>query len=81
MAGFRNYVQPGMRVVGADGEDVGTVTKLRVDGFLTTNPPNGEANVPYDSIQNVLGDEIVLNIPVGQVGNGVSARSGESGAR
>lgn len=67
MAGFRNYVQPGMRVVGSDGMDVGAVTKIRPDGFVTTNPPGGELSIPYESIQNVMGSEIVLNVPAARL--------------
>lgn len=68
MAFYRNYVQPGMRVVGSDGNDVGEVLRLQPDGFVVRHPPGGAVSVPYDTIQNVMGNEIVLNVPASQLG-------------
>jgi hypothetical protein len=67
MSLFRNYVEPGMRVIASDGEEVGRVTDKRIEGFVVRRIAAPEAVIPYGSIQNVLANEIVLNIPSTEV--------------
>lgn len=63
---FRHFVRRGMRVTGSDGADVGTVGRLTPDGFLVSGT-GVAAQVPYGTIANVIGDEIILNVPASQV--------------
>lgn len=67
MALFRHDVRPGMRVTTSDGQDAGCVVRTRLEGFVITNPPSGEVMVPYDAVQNVLGEEIVLSLTAGRL--------------
>jgi len=68
MAQFRTYVRPGMRVTGSDGNDVGTVCAVRFDEFVVQRTTAGAVPVKFDLIQNVLGDEVILNVPSTEVG-------------
>ena len=69
MAVFHHYVSQGMRVVGSDGNDVGTVESVRDIEFVVQRDTAGAVALPFDTIQNVLGQEIVLNIPSTEVGS------------
>lgn len=65
---YRSYVRAGMRVVASDGNEAGTVADTRADGFVIRRAGASEVTIPYGSIQNVMGDEVILNIPTGQIG-------------
>jgi Uncharacterized protein conserved in bacteria (DUF2171) len=62
-------VRVGMRVVGADGGDVGTVKEVRDRDFLIDRPMRRDIYAPFEAIQSVTGDTARLNIPSGAVDN------------
>ena len=55
-------VRVGMRVVAADGKDVGTVKAVRDRDFLIDRPMSRDVYAPFDTIQNVAGDTVTLNV-------------------
>ena len=59
----------GMRVVGADGDDVGKVKEVRAGDFLVDRSMQRDVYVPFDAVRNVTGDAVALAVPAGQVDN------------
>jgi HSP20 family molecular chaperone IbpA len=57
----------GMQVVGVDGEPIGHVKELRGDEFLIDRPMARDVYAPMQFVQNMVGDQVVLGIPAGQV--------------
>ncbi len=60
----KNDIQEDMKVVGSDGEHVGTVDKVEGDQIkLTKNDsPNGQHNfIPCDMADSVEGDTVTLS--------------------
>ncbi len=62
-------IRSGMRVVGSDGHEVGTVKEVRTNDFLLNRQMARDIYVPFSAVQNVTADTISLNIPSGQVDN------------
>ena len=60
-------VQAGMQVVGSDMSNVGNVKDVRDNDFLVDIPMQRDVYVPFSAVQNVNDDQVVLNIPAGQV--------------
>jgi hypothetical protein len=65
----RATVRVGMKVVGSDGEDVGTVKEVRDRDFLIDRPMRRDVYAPFDAIQNVSGDTVMLKITSDKVDN------------
>lgn len=63
MAQYRHFVSPGMRVVGSDGNEIGTVCGMRADEIVVQRTTAGSVAIKLDTIQNVEGQEIILTIP------------------
>lgn len=80
MAWAVNYVKRGMRVIASDGSEVGTVEDARVEEFVVRRIGEPEVAIPYASIQNVQGNEIVLSIPSAEIDRaGGASGAGSSG--
>jgi len=62
-------LREGMEVVGADGERVGRVKELHDNDFRVDRPMKPDINVTYSAIQNVSGDQVVLNDQAGDFNN------------
>jgi hypothetical protein len=56
-----------MEVVGSDGDFVGYVKSLAEFHLSIDRPAKMDAYAPYDVIQEVTQDRVVLNVPGGQV--------------
>jgi hypothetical protein len=62
-------VQTGMRVVGANGSDIGTVKEVRSNDFLLDRSMQRDLYVPFDAVNSVSDDTVVLNVNSDQVGS------------
>lgn len=62
-----SQLQEGMPVVGADKEVVGRVRDIRENDFRVDIPMQRDIYVPFNAIQNVNADHVVLTIPVSQI--------------
>ncbi len=58
----RLNVDVGMRVVDRDQAAVGEVTQVRDTDFVVRDPERGDAIVPCDDIQAIMGRQIVLKL-------------------
>jgi len=56
-------LREGQDVVGSDGEYIGRVKELRDSEFRIDRKMKPDINVTYTAIQNVNGDQVVLNAP------------------
>ncbi len=65
----RTRVRPGMDILGSDGDRVGTVKEVRTSDFLANRSMQRDIYIPFDSIMDVTGDTVRLNIPASQVDN------------
>ncbi|MCZ7573161.1 MAG: BON domain-containing protein [Ardenticatenaceae bacterium] len=63
----RSQVQVGMQVVGLDGADVGRVKEVRDDDLLVDRPFDRDVYVPFDAIQEISGNWIVLTVSADRV--------------
>lgn len=57
----RLWVQPGMKVFGADGEYIGQVKQVRERDFVVSRPRHRDLSTP-EVIERVEGDTVVLKI-------------------
>jgi ferritin-like metal-binding protein YciE len=62
-----SQLQQGMQVVGSDMGNIGIVKDVRENDFLMDIRMQRDVYVPFTAIQNVNADQVVLNIPAGQV--------------
>ncbi len=62
-----SQLQGGMRVVGSDMGNIGNVKDIRNNDFLVDIPMQRDVYVPFNAIQTVNDDQVVLNIPAGQL--------------
>ena len=62
-----SQLQPGMQVVGSDMGNIGNVKDIRDNDFLVDIRMQRDIYVPFNAIQNVDADRVVLNIPGSQV--------------
>lgn len=60
-------VKTGMEVVGSDGDAVGYVSEVYDTAFRVDRPMAGDVSVPYDAVQEVFVNRVVLTIPDQQV--------------
>lgn len=62
-----SQLQQGMQVVGSDMGSIGIVKDIRANDFLVDIRMQRDIYVPFNAIQNVDADQVVLNIPAGQI--------------
>jgi ferritin-like metal-binding protein YciE len=62
-----SQLQQGMQVVGSDMGNIGIVKDVRDNDFLVDIRMQRDVYVPFNAIQNVDADRVVLNIPGSQV--------------
>lgn len=63
MAVERLQIREGMLVVGADGSQIGKVKECRSTDFLVNRRLKRDVYVPFDAIQEIMDDRVVLSIP------------------
>ena len=66
-ANIASQVQEGMDVVGSDMRPVGVVRNVRDNDFRIDIPMQRDLYAPFDAVQNVTADRVILNIPADQV--------------
>ena len=66
-ANIASQVQEGMDVVGSDMRPVGVVRNVRDNDFRIDIPMQRDLYAPFDAVQNVTDDRVILNIPADQV--------------
>lgn len=64
-----SQVHEDMRVVGSDMSNIGHVKQVRDNDFLVDIPVQRDLYVPFDAIQDVDNDQVVLNIPGFKIGD------------
>ncbi|HEU0002597.1 MAG TPA: DUF892 family protein [Ktedonobacteraceae bacterium] len=64
-----SLVHEDMRVVGSDMGNIGHVKQVRDNDFLVDIPMHRDLYVPFDAIQDVEADQVVLNIPGFKIGD------------
>ncbi len=67
--GRSSQLQPGMRVIGSDKGRIGQVRDVRDNDFLVDLPMQRDVYVPFEAIQEVTIDLVMLNIPSNRVGD------------
>ncbi|GIV97229.1 MAG: hypothetical protein KatS3mg057_1886 [Herpetosiphonaceae bacterium] len=65
----RLQIREGMLVVGVDGSQIGKVKECRSTDFLVDRRLRRDVYVPFDAVQEITDDRVVLSIP----GDAVSA--------
>src|SRR5437868_8376293 len=66
-ANIASQVQEGMDVVGSDMRPVGVVRNVRDNDFRIDIPMQRDLYAPFDAVQNVTADRVILNVPADQV--------------
>jgi ferritin-like metal-binding protein YciE len=66
-ANAASQVREGMDVVGSDMRPVGVVRNVRDNDFRIDIPMQRDLYAPFDAVQNVTADRVILNIPADQV--------------
>lgn len=59
---FSTLLEPGMIVLGSDGQAVGTVKEVRYDDFLLNRPMARDIYVPFRACDRVDNDQLVLTV-------------------
>jgi len=67
MAIFQNQVTTGMKVIGSDGKEIGTVKEVRATDFLCNRSMARDVYIPFAAVQNVTENRINLNVPSDQI--------------
>jgi hypothetical protein len=63
----RSPIRTGMRVVGDDGQQVGQVRDVHDFDFIMTRSGKPPLYVPFEAVEQVSDDLVVLNIPAKRV--------------
>lgn len=63
MERFREMIGPGMMVEDSDGNNVGKVAEIQGSWFILERFDGQRVQVPYDTVENLLGYTVVLSIP------------------
>ena len=58
-----------MGVIGSDKGNIGRVRDVRDNDFLVDLPMRRDVYVPFDAIQEVTADYVMLNIPSDRIGD------------
>lgn len=56
-----------MEVFGSDMMPLGKVGDVRQDDFLVNRPADSNVYVPFSMVQEVKGNQVILNIPAAEV--------------
>lgn len=69
IARWRSQIQAGMTVDGSEGTSVGHVVQVHEPYFLIERPSADDFDlyVPYDAIQDIKGNSVVLDVPGNQI--------------
>jgi hypothetical protein len=62
-------LHPGMKVVGANGGEVGTIKEVRGDSFLVDRRMQRDVWVPLSAVAGTLENNVTLNIVADRVGD------------
>ena len=65
----RAQLHPGMQVVGANGDQVGSIKEIRASDFLVNRRMHRDVYVPFDAVTSVSQNVVTLNVVSDQVGN------------
>ena len=60
-------MRAGMTVYGTNGDEIGLVKEVRSNDFLVDRSLRRDVYVPFNAIQTVRNDQVVLNLPADQV--------------
>jgi hypothetical protein len=63
----RSPIRTGMQVVGEDGRQVGQVRDVHNFDFIMTRSGKPPLYVPFEAVEQVSDDLVVLNIPAKEV--------------
>lgn len=67
-APFREIMPtPGMAVEGSDGETIGQVATVEGDQFILNCPGKPDIYIPFDLINDILEDRLILDVPSTQI--------------
>lgn len=67
-APFREIMPtPGMAVEGSDRETIGQVAAVEGDRFILNRPGKLDVYVPFDLINDILGNRLILDVPSTQI--------------
>ena len=66
-AGGAGQMRAGMTVYGTNGDEIGLVKEVRSNDFLVDRSLRRDVYVPFNAIQTVRNDQVVLNLPADQV--------------
>ena len=60
-------VRPGMEVMDSSAERVGRVTEVHEDGFLVERTSRSAIAIPFDAVQGLASDRVMLNLDARQL--------------
>lgn len=64
---FQAQMHKEMEVFGADMMPLGAVGDVRQDDFLVARPADANIYLPLSMVQEVRGNQVILNIPAAKV--------------
>lgn len=64
----RGQIDVGMEVADTDQTRVGKVGDVSDTGFVLYRSGHAELTVPYEAVQAIVGDRIVLRVPASELG-------------
>lgn len=67
VSGAGSQVRAGMTVCGTNGNEVGLVKEVRANDFLVNRSFQRDIYVPFNAVQTVRNDQVVLTIPADAV--------------
>ena len=67
MAFDRTKMRPGMKILGADGSNIGEVKEVRDDTFEVGRMLRGDLHIPYSAINSCTEEACLLDIPSDKV--------------
>lgn len=64
---WESRIRQGMTVVGSDHQTIGEVKEVRSSDFLVNRTLARDVYAPYEAVRSVSGDQVVINVPAGEV--------------
>ncbi len=64
---LRSQIRVGMDVLGSDGERIGEVKELRDNDFVVDRHLATDIYVPFEVVQTIRANQVVINVPAAQV--------------
>lgn len=64
-----NAVREGMRVIAADGQELGNVSEVIGEGFRISRTLRSDLEIPFDAIRIVNDDGILLAVEESDIGD------------